>query len=244
MRSITVRVSPCSRERTQRSRSASRERGTVEVAGPQVLGVRVEDEERVRVPERQHELAHRLADRVGREPVAGPGLLRAQVVPAEGVGAVGVEDRPRVDDVAAALRHLLAVGVGDQPEADAVLVARRDRRPGSPLRAASRTSRGSGRAPRRCSRRETATRTLRCSRTDGGTARTASSPSRTRRRSSRRPDASRAPHLSHSTHDVVDVRTVQVVGHLAAALAQLGDEPAHQRSSQPVHSQIGSGVPQ
>ena len=58
-----------------------------------------------------------------REAVAGPGLLGGQVVPAEGVGAVGVEHVPGVDDVAAALRHLLPLGVEDQPEADAVAVA-------------------------------------------------------------------------------------------------------------------------
>ena len=52
------------------------------------LGVRVEDVEGIGVPERQQELADRLADRLGREAVAGPGLLGGQVVPAEGVGAV------------------------------------------------------------------------------------------------------------------------------------------------------------
>ena len=45
-------------------------------------------------------------------------------------------------------------------------------------------------------------------------------------------------------HDLVDVRTVQVVRYLAAAVAQLAIEPAHQLCSQSVHSQIGSGVPQ
>ena len=37
---------------------------------------------------------------------------------------MGGEDVPGVDDVAAALRHLLALGVEDQAEADAVLEAR------------------------------------------------------------------------------------------------------------------------
>ena len=90
----------------------------------ETLGVRVEDPERVGVPEGEEELADRLADRLDREAVAGPGLLGGQVVPAEGVGAVGVEHVPGVDDVAAALRHLLPLGVEDQAEADAVAVAR------------------------------------------------------------------------------------------------------------------------
>ena len=60
---------------------------------------------------------------LGGEPVARPRLLGGEVVPAERVGAVEVDHLPRVDDVAAALRHLLAVGVEDQPEADAVAVA-------------------------------------------------------------------------------------------------------------------------
>jgi len=74
-----------------------------------------------------------LADRLGREAVAGPGLLRGEVVPAERVGPVTVDHLPRVDHVALALRHLLALGVEDEAEADAVAVAggveeeRRDR---------------------------------------------------------------------------------------------------------------------
>ena len=112
-----------------------RERPAVEVArsapgaavaksvGAEVLGVRVEDPERVGVPEGQQELAHRFADRVDREAVARPGLLRGQVVPAEGVGAVGGDHVPGLDHVALALRHLLALGVEDQAEADAVAVA-------------------------------------------------------------------------------------------------------------------------
>ncbi len=95
-----------------------------EVERAEVLGVGVENPEGVGVPERQQELAHRLADRLDREAVAGPGLLGRQVVPAEGVGAVGGDHVPGVDDVAAALRHLLALGVEDQAEADAVAEAR------------------------------------------------------------------------------------------------------------------------
>ena len=94
-----------------------------EVGRAEALGVRVEDPERVGVPEGEQELADRLADRVDREAVARPGLLGGQVVPAEGVGAVGGDHVPGLDHVALALRHLLALGVEDQAEADAVAVA-------------------------------------------------------------------------------------------------------------------------
>ncbi len=86
--------------------------------------VRVGDPERVGVPERQQELAHRLADGVDVEAVARPRLLRGEVVPAERVRAVAVDHLPGIDDVAAALRHLLALGVEDQAQADAVAEAR------------------------------------------------------------------------------------------------------------------------
>ncbi len=95
-----------------------------EVERPEMLGVGVEDPEGVGVPEGEQELTDRLADGLDREPVSRPGLLGRQVVPAEGVGAVGRDHLPGVDDVAAALRHLLALGVEDQPEADAVAEAR------------------------------------------------------------------------------------------------------------------------
>ena len=70
------------------------------------------------VPQRLDELAHRLADRVEREAVAVPGLLGGEVVPAQGVRAVGVEHVPRHHHVAARLGHLLPLGVGDQAQAE------------------------------------------------------------------------------------------------------------------------------
>ena len=82
------------------------------------VGVRVEHVEAVGVPELEQELAHGLADRLGREQVAVPRLLRGQVVPAERVGAVLVDDVPRHDDVAERLRHLLALRVGDVAEGE------------------------------------------------------------------------------------------------------------------------------
>ena len=129
MRSRTVATVACRRESAQRSRSSrppssgSHPAQAAEVGGAEALGVRVEDPEGVGVPEGEQELADRFADRVDREAVARPGLLGGQVVPAEGVGAVGGDHVPGLDHVAAALRHLLALGVEDQAEADAVAVA-------------------------------------------------------------------------------------------------------------------------
>ena len=165
----------------QRSRSlaggASRRRDVVDV--------RVQDVEAVRVPELEQELAQRLADGLDAEQVAVPRLLGRQEVPAEGVRAVAVDDVPRHDDVAERLRHLLALGIGDVAEAEDGLVRATGRTAASRSRSGCRTSRASGRSPRRCSRPGTALRTCRSSRTARATGRTASSRSRTRRRSPR-----------------------------------------------------------
>ena len=77
------------------------------------------------------------------------GLWAVKQVPAERVGALAVEHGPGLDDVALALAHLLALGVEDQAEADDVAVGRSRRTAACSRRAASRTSRASGRAPRR-----------------------------------------------------------------------------------------------
>ena len=123
----TTATTDCRRESAQRSRSPSAAGSASASRSAQreaLAGVRVEDPERVGVPELEQELADRLAHRLDREAVAGPGLLGGQVVPAEGVGTVGVDHLPGVDDVAFRLRHLLALGVEDQAEADAVAEAR------------------------------------------------------------------------------------------------------------------------
>ena len=109
-------LSDCSRDSAQRSRSVS---STSEsAAGRHVVGVGVEREEAVGVPQRLEVLAHRLADRLDREAVAVPRLLRGEVVPPERVRAVGVEHVPGRDGIALGLRHLLALGVGDQAQAE------------------------------------------------------------------------------------------------------------------------------
>ena len=218
-----------------------------EVGRAEALGVGVEDPEGVGVPEGEQELAHRLADRVDREAVARPGLLGGQVVPAEGVGAVGGDHVPGVDDVALALRHLLALGVEDQAEADAVAVAATCRRAGSTRRAACRTSRGSGRSPRRCSRRGSAPRTAPRSRTGSGTARRASRRCRTRCRSPTRPGASRR-RTSRSRGRPRRCRGGAGRRGPRRGRARAARRPSRRRSGRrspsPAHSQIGSGVPQ
>jgi hypothetical protein len=107
----------------------ARQRPAVEVVGRRRVGrrdvvdVRVEDVEAVRVPQLEQELAQRLADGLDAELVAVVRRLR-QEVPAERVRAVAVDDVPRRDDVAERLGHLLALGVGDVAEAQHGLVGR------------------------------------------------------------------------------------------------------------------------
>ena len=87
-----------------------------------LVGVRVQHVEAVRVPELQQELANGLLDRRHRHPPAVPGLLGGEQVPAHRVGAVGVQHLPRLDRVAPALGHLQALLVEDQPEAEDVAI--------------------------------------------------------------------------------------------------------------------------
>ena len=102
------------------------ERPAVQVGQPLRRSARVLDPVRVReqneqpvgVPEREHELAHALADRLDGEAVAVPGLLRGEVVPAEGVRAVALDHVPRHHHVPGRLAHLLTLGVEDQPQAE------------------------------------------------------------------------------------------------------------------------------
>ena len=118
-RSRTTSTVSCSRDSAQRSRSPVGDRQIG--AGRDVVGVGVQHVEAVGVPELEHELAHRLADRLHREAVAVPRLLGGEEVPAQRVGAVAVDDLPRLHRVAQRLGHLAALLVEDQPEADDVL---------------------------------------------------------------------------------------------------------------------------
>ena len=189
--------------------------------------VRVLDVERVRVPERLEELAHRLADRLEREAVAVPGLLRGEVVPAEGVRAVLAQHVPGHDHVALRLRHLLAVGVEDQAEAEAGPVRRLRRTAASTRRAASRTSRASGRAPRRCSPPGSARSKM--SSFSNGACHCANGMQPESHQTSIRSGTRRIspPHSLAGEHDLVDVGPVQVLRRLAAALAR--SPPASRR---------------
>ena len=98
-----------------------------------------------------------------------------------------------------------------------------DRRAGSTRRAASRTSRGSGPGPRRCSPLGSARRTGPRSRTGSETARTASRPESNQASMTSSTRRISRPHDLAVDDDLVDERPVQVVGHVGAALAQLGD---------------------
>ena len=84
----------------------------------------IEREEGVGIPERALELTLHLADgfrpEAGRDPRRGVGVE----VPSDGVGALLVEHRPGIDDVALVLAHLDAVLIVDVAQNDAVLEGR------------------------------------------------------------------------------------------------------------------------
>ena len=85
---------------------------------------RVSDEEAVGVPKGQQELPNCFFDKVLREAARVAGRGRRKQVPAQGIGSVGVDDRPWLHDVALGLAHLLALVVQDEAQAYDVLVAR------------------------------------------------------------------------------------------------------------------------
>ncbi len=180
---MQVALSDCSRDSAHRSRSVSSTSSSD--GGRDVVGVGVEREEAVGVPQRLQVLAHRLADGLDREPVAVPGLLGGEVVPAERVRAVGVQHVPGRHRVALGLGHLLALGVGDQAQAQHGLERRaaeqqrghRQQRVEPAARLVQRLADVVGREP--VLERRPRSRTARA------TGRTASSPSPTTRRSGR-----------------------------------------------------------
>ena len=113
----------CRRDSAQRSSSVCAFAGGSGLAVDSVR-VGVQDVEAVRVPQLEQELPHGLGDRVERGPVAVPGLLGREQVPAQRVGPVAVDHLLRRDRVPERLRHLAALVVEDQAEAHHVSVGR------------------------------------------------------------------------------------------------------------------------
>ena len=153
------RRSRCSRDSAQRSSSTSSTSSSVD--GRELVGVRVQHVEPVRVPQLQQELPHRLADRLQREAVAVPRLLGGEQVPAQRVGAEPVDDVPRLAPCCPATWTSCG-----RPRRGSARGRRRcdtatGRTAASRRRSASRTSRASGPAPRTRSPPGTAPRTAR-----------------------------------------------------------------------------------
>ena len=88
----------------------------------EVVDVRIEHEERIRVPERAHELALAFLHGIVVEAVRQPRRAVLIEIPADGVCAMLAERLHRIDGVALRLRHLMAVLVLDMAEHDDVLV--------------------------------------------------------------------------------------------------------------------------
>ena len=90
----------------------------------ELIDVRIEDVERVGVPQRAHELALILADRVARKARRQPRRGSRIEIPADRVCALLLQDVRGRDDIADVLGHLLAVLVAHKTEHDAVLERR------------------------------------------------------------------------------------------------------------------------
>ncbi len=86
-----------------------------------MIQVGVGDKERIDIPERQGKVSHHLADQVNREAPLLPGRRGGVQVPAEGIGAVGIEHIPGIDDVAARFGHFLPFAIQHQPQANHIL---------------------------------------------------------------------------------------------------------------------------
>ena len=129
--------------------AGARRRRAPVASGSKPLGVRVGDEERVDVPQRQQELPHDLVEDLVADAARGPRRAVREHEPAQRVGALAVERLPRVEDVAERLRHLAAVGVDEVARGTRRCGRRSRRSAGRPRPSACRTSRASGRSPRR-----------------------------------------------------------------------------------------------
>ena len=88
----------------------------------EVVDVGVEHEERVRVPERAHELALAFLDGIVVEAVRQPRCAVLVEIPADGVSAVLLQCLHRIDGIALRLRHLAAFLVLDVAEDDDIAV--------------------------------------------------------------------------------------------------------------------------
>ena len=85
----------------------------------EAVDVGVDHEERIDVPKPDEELRHALTDRPLAVADRRPRRLAGEKIPTQRIGAVGVEDHPRLFVVALALAHLLPVLAEHQPEDDA-----------------------------------------------------------------------------------------------------------------------------
>ena len=101
------------------------------------------------VPVREQRLADDLLDRAVPDPAGRQGEPPAAMNQRTASAPWCVHQRDRLQDVAEVLGHLAAVLVEDVAEADHVLVRRTGRRRACRSPSACRTSRGSGRSPRR-----------------------------------------------------------------------------------------------
>ena len=88
----------------------------------EVVDVGVEHEERVRVPERAHELALAFLNGIVMEAVRQPRCAVLVEIPADGIGAMLLQCFHRVDGIALRLRHLAAFLVLDVAEDDDIAV--------------------------------------------------------------------------------------------------------------------------
>ncbi len=98
-----------------------------------LVEARIQHEEAVGVPERVDERTRHVGDDLDGDALRHVGRQPREEIPAQRIGADGVEHVVGIDDVAERLRHLLAVFVDDEVQADAVPVGhavrneRRDR---------------------------------------------------------------------------------------------------------------------
>ena len=121
-----------------------------------LVEVGIGHEERIHIPKRQRETADHVANQIGREAALLPGRRGGVEIPAQRIGAVQVDDIPRLDDVAQRLGHLASLRILNVTEADDVLERDLIVEQGARWHEANRTSRGFGQRLRRCNRLDTA----------------------------------------------------------------------------------------